>query len=163
MIQRSAQDLQAQGFLPQPLDKSPPPFLHLLQRRDWVHKTRKQCWKVMKSPTYHGKKNKMRETSIAEVKLPVDWMINKGKVPRTNISHTRTFAAPSAALLFSFLWRVWHNSSWSTLALLGIGWKLNLTVSDPEDQRSLSVSYLQMFKTKLAGVLTGLSRWPNMQ
>ncbi len=33
----------------------------------------------MKFPTYRGKKNKMKETSIAEVKLPVDYMINKAR------------------------------------------------------------------------------------
>lgn len=70
MIQRSAEDLRAPGSHP-PLDKSlPPAFIHHGRGIEFIKLGNNV--KVMNSPTYQGKKNKMKETSIIKVKLPVD-------------------------------------------------------------------------------------------
>ncbi len=91
------------GFPPWPLDKSLLPlFIYFSGGIEFI-KLGNNLEELMKFPSYQGKKNKIKKTSIVEVKLPVDWMTNKGKVPKTNISHSQSFTAPPAALLFSFL------------------------------------------------------------
>lgn len=108
MIQRSAQDLRSQGFHHNPLDKSLLPSSVFSSRGMEFIKTRNGAEKQWNTSAC-GKKNKIKETSVPTVELPVDEMINKGEVPRTNTSHTRSFTVQSAALVFSLLWSAWHR------------------------------------------------------